>query len=190
MQSEKLPARGVHGANRLASNSLLECLVFAAEFAHLDISSIPIADIPQTEALGSTDLKIEPQDESMLAEIRAQLPEVLWNSAGIARSGEQMQRAISQVHQWRQAFLSSPLSQQLNHISPGQTVTVNPNIPVRAWAETQNLLDIGYLILKSAHFRTESRGGHYRADYPESQEQWQAHTVVEQETWQQVPLDS
>lgn len=186
----EVASTGVHGANRLASNSLLECLVFAAEFAHLDISSIPIADIPQTEALGSTDLKIEPQDESMLAEIRAQLPEVLWNSAGIARSGEQMQRAIAQVHQWRQAFLSSPLSQQLNHISPGQTVTVNPNIPVRAWAETQNLLDIGYLILKSAHFRTESRGGHYRADYPESQEQWQAHTVVEQETWQQVPLDS
>ncbi len=42
-----------------------------------------------------------------------------------------------------------------------------------------NLLDIGYLILKSAAFRTESRGGHYRSDYPETAASWEVHTVVE-----------
>lgn len=186
----EVASTGVHGANRLASNSLLECLVFAAEFAHLDLSSMPTA--AEDTSQDPVGLGIEPelwqQQESMLDRLRTQLPEVLWNSAGISRTGEQIQGAIAQVHQWRQDFMQSPLSQQLTHLTPGQTVTVNPDISVRAWAETQNLLDIGYLILKSANFRTESRGGHYRADYPKSQDQWQVHTVVEQETWQQVPL--
>lgn len=188
----EVASTGVHGANRLASNSLLECLVFAAEFVHLDIASSPPAaeDASQTDPLAlSIDSALWQRQTSMLAAIRTQLPEVLWNSAGISRIEDQMQWAIAQVNQWRQDFLHSPLSQQLRGLPPGQTVTlVNPNIPVRAWAETQNLLDIGYLILKSANFRAESRGGHYRADYPDSQDQWQVHTVVEQETWQQVSL--
>lgn len=185
----EVASTGVHGANRLASNSLLECLVFAAEFAHLDLSSTSNAAGDRTEALEpKIQLTFTPQEEALLNLIRTQLPEVVWKSAGISRTGKQMQGAIAQVYQWRQDFLNAPLSQQLRKLSPGQTATVQPEIPVRAWAETQNLLDIGYLILKSAHFRTESRGGHYRADYPESQDQWQVHTVVEQENWQQVPL--
>ncbi len=186
----EVASTGVHGANRLASNSLLECLVFAAEFAYLDVSSIPTIDSAPTDTVFSGDLTFGPQDEAMLAKLRTQLPDVLWNSAGIARTGDQMQSAIAQVHQWRQDFLKASLSRQLRSLPPGQAVTVNPAIPVRTWAETQNLLDIGYLILKSAHFRTESRGGHYRADYPESKAQWQAHTVVEQDTWQQVSLEA
>lgn len=185
----EVASTGVHGANRLASNSLLECLVFAAEFAHLKVSSMPDKDASQINPVGpNLDLEVGQQEESMLGTIRTQLPEVLWNSAGISRTGDQIQLAIAQVNQWRQDFLHSPLSQQLQSLAPGQTATVSPDIPVRAWAETQNLLDIGYLILKSANFRTESRGGHYRVDYPESQDQWQVHTVVEQEIWRQVPL--
>jgi L-aspartate oxidase len=54
---------------------------------------------------------------------------------------------------------------------------------VRQWSETRNLLDIGYLILKSAAFRTESRGGHFRDDYPTSQADWQAHTLIHRNLW-------
>jgi L-aspartate oxidase len=51
------------------------------------------------------------------------------------------------------------------------------------WSETRNLLDIAYLILKSAAFRTESRGGHYRLDYPNPDPNCQAHTLVQYEQW-------
>jgi L-aspartate oxidase len=57
----------------------------------------------------------------------------------------------------------------------------------RLWAETGNLLDIAILILKSAAFRTESRGGHYRLDYPQSNPDWQAHTLVQADNWWKSP---
>jgi succinate dehydrogenase/fumarate reductase flavoprotein subunit len=59
---------------------------------------------------------------------------------------------------------------------------------LRTCTETINLLDVGYLILKSAVFRTESRGGHYRTDYPLPSQNWQAHILVQGEEWQISPL--
>ncbi|NJN37750.1 MAG: L-aspartate oxidase [Acaryochloridaceae cyanobacterium CSU_3_4] len=188
----EVASTGVHGANRLASNSLLECLVFAAQFTHLNLKSFPD---PITELPESLGLKIDPeawpQQEAILETMRTQLPELLWNCAGISRSGAQMQGAIEEVIHWRQDFGNLPLSQRLRALTPGQTVVLmNPDLNIRAWAETQNLLDIGYLILKSAAFRAESRGGHYRVDYPNPQTEWQLHTVVAGETWQQASLQA
>ncbi|HBY76779.1 MAG TPA: L-aspartate oxidase, partial [Cyanobacteria bacterium UBA11148] len=54
---------------------------------------------------------------------------------------------------------------------------------LRIWGETYNLLDVAYLILKSAAFRTESRGGHYRLDYPQPDPNWQVHTLVQGKHW-------
>lgn len=187
----EVASTGVHGANRLASNSLLECLVFAAQFSYLQAEPYPSTASDQ----GVLELNIEPkewqQQEILINTMRTQLPELLWNCAGISRSGVQIQSAIAQVTHWRQNFVQLPISQRLNTLLPGQPIALtNSDVNIRAWAETQNLLDIGYLILKSADFRTESRGGHYRVDYPAPQSQWQAHTVVENDTWQQVPLQT
>jgi L-aspartate oxidase len=71
-------------------------------------------------------------------------------------------------------------------VSPTQTIKfdfANVDAQLRLATETINLLDIGYLILKSAAFRTESRGGHYRADYPQTSNDWQVHTLVKREDW-------
>jgi L-aspartate oxidase len=59
---------------------------------------------------------------------------------------------------------------------------------LKLYAETVNLLDIAYLILKSAAFRTESRGGHYRLDYPDTLAIWQKHTIVKHHEWTTAPL--
>jgi L-aspartate oxidase len=58
---------------------------------------------------------------------------------------------------------------------------------LQLWAETRNLLDIAYLIINSAIFRTESRGGHYRTDYPHTDNSWQVHTLVQGDKWFQSP---
>jgi len=58
---------------------------------------------------------------------------------------------------------------------------------LRSWGETYNLLDVAHLILKSAAFRTESRGGHYRLDYPQRDRNWQCHTLVQQNRWWKSP---
>jgi L-aspartate oxidase len=61
---------------------------------------------------------------------------------------------------------------------------------LRLWGETRNLLDLAALILTSAAFRTESRGGHYREDYPDTDPHWQVHTLVQGDRqWTSPPLD-
>jgi L-aspartate oxidase len=104
-----------------------------------------------------------------------------------------LEKAIAQVKAWQQAFVALPLSQFLQKLSPAQPASFNlPDTEqhLRLWGETRNLLDIAYLILKSAAFRTESRGGHYRLDYPKLDPEWQVHTLVQHDTWWKSELIS
>ncbi|MEO0409061.1 MAG: L-aspartate oxidase [Cyanobacteria bacterium P01_A01_bin.135] len=180
---------GVHGANRLASNSLLECLVFGAQLQHISLS--PEATSPSTfpSALEpcSSPLSTEARHQK-LQEIRRQLPQMMWTSAGIIRYQSAMEETLAQVEQWRQAM--SQLRPQLPGQLDEQRLETAAVKAVQLWAETRNLLDIATLILRSAAFRQESRGGHYRSDFPHPDPAWQAHTVVESETMGRSPVDA
>jgi L-aspartate oxidase len=193
---------GVHGANRLASNSLLECIVFGRQMLNLalkelaDPTDILLQPIPST-----IQFKDEQDWTSQLAilnKIRQDLPNLMWDQAGICRQEADLERAIVQVNAWQAEFLQLPLSQSLRCLQPGISVQLmwaatatdrstsdeaEITLPyassaLRTWGETHNLLDIANLILKSALFRTESRGGHYRTDYPKSLPEWQVHTLI------------
>jgi L-aspartate oxidase len=179
---------GVHGANRLASNSLLECIVFGAEMANLQIADVKSPS--ELAVLPLREFKIDENEwniqQRQLEALRQKLPRLVWQSAGICRLQEKLAEAIATIETWRQDFAALPLSQFLFSLSP--TETANFALPdsdrqLRLWAETYNLLDVAYLILKSAAFRTESRGGHYRLDYPHSEPNWQAHTLVQKHDW-------
>jgi L-aspartate oxidase len=180
---------GVHGANRLASNSLLECIVFAAQLSHLQLTE----DITEISSLVTkNEVVLPPMEIESLKSLRQQLPALIWQTAGISRHQKGLEEALTQVSQWREAIADHPLSQCLLNQSPDRKITLaSPEAEkeVRLWAETFNLLDIAYLILKSALFRQESRGGHYRSDYPETQSQWQVHTVIERDRWETSPID-
>jgi len=180
---------GVHGANRLASNSLLECIVFGAQLGELTPdqsvlnqelgSQFPVSISPLTLSEEAT------KTDKMLA-MQDQLKRLVWQSAGICRSAQKLERAIAQVEVWQSELAELPLSQQLRDLTPQKAVQLdvpNADYLVRTWGETSNLLDIAYLILKSALFRTESRGGHYRLDYPQPDPNWQMHTLVQEERW-------
>jgi L-aspartate oxidase len=185
---------GVHGANRLASNSLLECIVFGAQFAHLKdekdekiedstIRPSPLASRPSPLILSESDWITQ---QSTLEALRQELPRLVWQSAGICREQKGLEAAIAQVENWQQEFAALPLSQFLLNLSPAQPASVslsNAEPLLRLWGETRNLLDVAYLILKSAAFRTESRGGHYRLDYPQPEPSWQVHTLVQRDKW-------
>jgi L-aspartate oxidase len=121
-----------------------------------------------------------------LESMREKLPRLVWQSAGICREQSSLENAIATVESWRQEFSHLPLSQFFQALRPQETANFNlPNINqhLRLWAETHNLLDVAYLILKSAAFRTESRGGHYRLDYPQSDSNWQVHTNIQNHQW-------
>ena len=172
---------GVHGANRLASNSLLECVVYASRLAKLQLTPIETnATIVISQVNTDWERSIE-----LVKLIRNKLPDLIWQSAGICREGEIMNTAIATVQLWRSQLANLPLSKYVLELSPHREIkfnAANAESQLKLYAETLNLLDIGYLILKSAIFRTESRGGHYRLDYPDSLKEWEAHTVVEGES--------
>jgi L-aspartate oxidase len=178
---------GVHGANRLASNSLLECIVFGAQFAELELQGRAITQDSYPACL----LTPSDQDFTTVALLRQDIPRLVWQSAGICRQGRVMQAAIAQIDAWQQEFSNLGISQTILQLQPGERIIVNASVSdtqLRTWAETRNLLEVASLILRSALFRTESRGSHYRADYPQSDPTWQQHTLVQRDRWWKVPV--
>ncbi|MCC5635693.1 L-aspartate oxidase [Nostoc sp. CHAB 5844] len=181
---------GVHGANRLASNSLLECIVFGAQMANIQLTDLELEPDISESSLREFGLDVDDwqTQQAQLEALREKLPRLVWQSAGICREQSRLVEAIATVESWQQDFAILPLSQFLLSLPASETVKFKiPDIErqLRLWAETRNLLDVAYLILKSAAFRTESRGGHYRIDYPEPNPNWQIHTLVQKHQWSQ-----
>ncbi|WP_414620527.1 L-aspartate oxidase [Calothrix sp. CCY 0018] len=178
---------GVHGANRLASNSLLECIVFGAQMSRLKLEdniNIEIGHLP------SERFKINPLDYTKevkyLQELRSEIPRLVWQSAGICRERSSLDKAISTIESWRTEFTNLKLTKFLSSLNPPKPASFesdNAQKLLLLWAQVRNLLDIAYLILKSAAYRTESRGGHYRLDYPQSNPDWQVHTLIQDNHW-------
>ncbi len=181
---------GVHGANRLASNSLLECIVFGAQMANLELETVIFKAESSTESVFKLSAIAWDSQQKTLAKLRSQLPRLVWQSAGICREQKSLELGIAQVELWRSEFADLPLSQFLFNLPAGQIGSFGAETPhqqLYLWGETRNLLDIAYLILQSALFRTESRGGHYRQDYPQTERAWQVHTLVEAaKVWKSV----
>ncbi|WP_026102767.1 L-aspartate oxidase [Pleurocapsa sp. PCC 7319] len=173
---------GVHGANRLASNSLLECVVYASQLAKLKPTSTEIVNSPNTLSITVN----WEQEMELIKSIRSQLPDLMWRSAGICRTADVMNQAIATVTNWRSQLANLALSQYVLHLSPNQQIKLNSaaiESQLKLYTETLNLLDIGYLILKSAIFRTESRGGHYRLDHSDTSVNWEVHTAIQGQHW-------
>ncbi|HEY4356806.1 MAG TPA: L-aspartate oxidase [Acidobacteriaceae bacterium] len=147
---------GVHGANRLASNSLLESLVFAWRCAHrlLEDTTWTQAAFAPAELNDIHDLPAAGASISTsILEERSVLQALMWEAAGIERSGDDMRAALQQLSQWRVA---------------GRDV---------ASLETANLLQLAQVVLTAALARRESRGAHFRNDYPETSAAWQ-HSLI------------
>ncbi|ASC69292.1 L-aspartate oxidase [Halomicronema hongdechloris C2206] len=172
---------GVHGANRLASNSLLECLVYGAQLRTIPIHAI--AAVAWSSPVPLSPLELPSID--WLA-WRAALTQLLWQTAGICRHQDRLAPAIDRVTQWQTQLAQHPLSQLIETLTPATSYqlpeTLSENT-LRQWGELRNLLDSAWLILKSAAFRQESRGGHYRTDFPHTEVSWRTHTLVQGTRW-------
>jgi L-aspartate oxidase len=141
---------GLHGANRLASNSLLEAIVFAHRCfidATDHILSISFQDhIPDWNARGTS----EPKEMILITQSLKELQLVMSDYVGIVRNDIRLQRAMRRIDLlWEE-------TEQLY-----QTSTLSPQL-----LELRNMITVGYLIIKGATFRKESRGLHYNTDYP------------------------
>jgi L-aspartate oxidase len=142
---------GLHGANRLASNSLLECLVLGQAAAEA-IALMPKRD--QVRALAAWDESrvTDPDEQVVLAHNWEELRRLMWNYVGIVRSNKRLARASRRL---------SNLHEEINEYYGDFKVS-------RDLLELRNLVDIAALIVESALARHESRGLHYTRDYVET----------------------
>ena len=192
---------GLHGANRLASNSLLECVVvgrnIAADLprylaaldktyktAHTtnlkqlaaDIWSPPILKNTQTITLPSTTLPLFDAYQysttkstlnidtkvTNINEITAQLKTLMTNNMGITRSAEQLEQALIRIQQWQQSI---GLAKSKHSTINNEDIANSQN--ELAEFQLARQLQLAILVIQSAYQRHESRGGHYRTDYPQ-----------------------
>jgi L-aspartate oxidase len=153
----EVSSTGLHGANRLASNSLLEAMVYGAHAAEGasraalaqedDYFALPVAN-PRADSAG------EPIN---LDDIRNALKSLMWRNVGVRRDGEGLVEARETVAQWRRFALARQFA------DPG------------GW-ELQNMLCIARLMIDAALAREESRGTHVRTDFPAlDEEHWKRH---------------
>jgi L-aspartate oxidase len=144
---------GVHGANRLASNSLLEGLVFGAR----------VAEVMRQERAGShstvTARGVTPTpDGSGSKQLMQQLRDAMWKRAGVIRTRGGLEDLREQIEKWQRST------------GPGST---------RQGIELRNLLTLGRLITDSALAREESRGAHFREDFPNHDDgRFRKHSIV------------
>ncbi len=149
----------LHGANRLASNSLIEALVFGRRCGEL--AGQAAAESPATKAAPRIEWHNPPSErtEMDLGDIRNSLRSVMWRNVGIARRGERLAETIDIVAFWGQYMLDKEFNEPAG------------------W-EVQNMLTAAYGISECALRRTETRGVHYREDFPQTDDNWQRHQMV------------
>jgi L-aspartate oxidase len=150
---------GVHGANRLASNSLLEGLVFGARVGRLAAES----GKGQASRAAHRNLAnaIDPsaRSELDLADVRNSLRALMWRNGGIDRTGDRLSETLEIIDFWARYVMDKVLEDRLG------------------W-ETQNMLTVARCIAQSALARQESRGVHFRSDFPESDAACAGHITI------------
>ncbi len=139
---------GLHGANRLASNSLLECVVLARAAARHALGESPVerAAVPEWDESRVTD----PDEEVVISHNWDELRLTMWNYVGIVRTSKRLERARHRIR-----LLRDEINEFYRHFRVSADLL-----------ELRNLVDVADLIVQSALGRQESRGLHYSRDYP------------------------
>jgi L-aspartate oxidase len=142
---------GLHGANRLASNSLLECLVFGHAAAQhiLQANNHALPSLPKWDESRVTDA----DEEVLITHTWDELRRFMWNYVGIVRTDKRLSRALHRIH-----MLRDEVQEFYQHFKISNDLI-----------ELRNLLQVAELIVESAISRKESRGLHYSKDHPNTE---------------------
>ena len=145
---------GLHGANRLASNSLLECLVFGEAAArHINSNWDTLAEAPDVRAWDESRVT-DSDEEVVITQTWGEIRRFMWNYVGIVRTTKRLERAKHRIDLLRQE-----VADYYKHFR------VTPDL-----IELRNLVEVADLIIRSALSRHESRGLHYTLDYRQADE--------------------
>lgn len=141
---------GLHGANRMASNSLLECLVFASNAAKSIQQRLTHCHSSHTTAK-TTSITGTPLDNNRITKLTQELRQLMWDKVGIVRSNQRLQLAL----------------QQIQHLEQQCQILFTQHAINKPLLELRNMITTAKITVLCAQHRQESRGVHYNLDYPQ-----------------------
>ncbi len=157
---------GLHGANRLASNSLLEGLAFGAR-AGVDAAAWAMSHDVKFPNHLEHKIPASNKTELDLVDVKSSLRSVMWRNVGIERTGDRLGETREIIAFWSRYVMDKTFW-------PGASPERNESAST-GW-ELQNMLTVCFLISTASYSRTESRGAHWRTDYPATDdEHWRMH---------------
>ena len=162
----EVTSSGLHGANRLASNSLLEGLVYGALAGrHASEAALQDPTVSLSVLPIQNQMQVADPQEIDLADIRNSVRSLMWRHVGVQRTEQKLEEALQQLNRYSSYVLSH---------QPGG---------IDGW-ELQNMLTVSLMMAQAALARTESRGVHLRTDYPKlDNPNWRKHLSMQVRDW-------
>ncbi|MBO8203666.1 L-aspartate oxidase [Prochlorococcus marinus] len=174
----EVASTGVHGANRLASNSLMECLVFARK-----MSSIILNDLPKfakfDRSLQEFDIEDPKEDQvSKIVEKIDELRKLCWSNLGVSRNKVNMSKFLHYIQDDISQLQKNALLISIEKIKFDQKIKLSERNRrvLNLLLDLKNRQITTITLLKACLFREESRGGHFRDDFPDKHKNWECHT--------------
>ena len=150
----EVSSTGLHGANRLASNSLIEAIVYADRASKHAVTHAKEYQIPDNIPVWDDSGTTHPEEMVLITHSLKEVKQIMTNYVGIVRSNLRLERAITRLEiifrETEELYRKSRLSLRI--------------------CQLRNLINVGYLVIKMAQARKESRGLHYNLDYPKRRE--------------------
>ncbi len=174
----EVASTGVHGANRLASNSLMECLVFARKMSAIVLNE-PFKFAKFDRSFYEFDIQDPKEDEiSKIAEKIDELRKLCWSNLGVSRNKVNMSRFLHNIQNDMAQLQINSLLNSLEKIKFDQKIKLSERNRrvLNLLLDLKNRQITTITLLKACLFREESRGGHYRDDFPDKDKYWECHT--------------
>ena len=173
----EVASTGVHGANRLASNSLMECLVFAKKMSTINLESSTTKSINRI----NKSFDLSDVDKDLFSKISTNIETLrksCWENIGVSRSKNKMKLFYSNFGKDKSAIIDYSILNIIKEVEVSEKISFDEQHrrALNLLIDLQNRQITTRLLVEACLFREESRGGHYRIDYPNKNDLWKCHS--------------
>ena len=173
----EVASTGIHGANRLASNSLMECLVFAKKMSSINL------ELSKTKCINRINKNVQMKnvDRDLFNKISRHIEALrnsCWECIGVSRSKDKMNLFSNKLEDDKSDFIDNPLLKVVKQVEIDQTLCFDEQHrrAINLLIDLQNRQITTKLLVEACLFREESRGGHYRTDHTNKNDLWKCHS--------------
>ena len=173
----EVASTGIHGANRLASNSLMECLVFAKKMSTINLESSTTKSINRI----NKSFDLSDVDKDLFSKISTNIETLrksCWENIGVSRSKNKMKLFYSNFGKDKSAIIDNSILNIIKEVEVSEKISFDEQHrrALNLLIDLQNRQITTRLLVEACLFREESRGGHYRIDYPNKNDLWKCHS--------------